>query len=64
MVLVAIRPNFELHVDRKVLGSDLVSISIKSRWPLARTDKSLHELLQLNLSVEDVDRLAAAIRGL
>ncbi|HUW46804.1 MAG TPA: hypothetical protein VMW50_13525 [Dehalococcoidia bacterium] len=62
MVLVASRPLFELFVDRKVDGK-LVSVSIKSRWPQARTDRSLHQLFQINLTEDEIIRLAEAIKG-
>jgi len=64
MVLVASRDNFELFVERKEYADgELVSISIQSRWPKARTDTSLHELFQISLSEEEINRLADAIKG-
>jgi len=61
-ILVYETTTFQLYVE-KSQREGLVSVSIKSLWPQARTEKDLHTLFQINLPKEAMDRLADAIKG-
>ena len=62
MKAIVVRPNYELHAERHD-AADLVSINIYTVWPHARTDRSPHKILSLNLSNSEMDALADFIRG-
>ena len=61
-VVVYRQPHFELSVDRTEKDG-LVSVDVYSRWPKARTDTAAHKLLNLNLPVADMDKLADALKS-
>ena len=56
------RPDFELYAERKVTG-EVVSVSVYSVWPLARTDRSPHRIFNINLPKEAADKLADVFKG-
>ena len=62
MKAIFIRPHYELHVDRKE-EKNVVSVDVYSVWPQARTDRSPHKLLNLNLPKPEMDALADFIKG-
>jgi hypothetical protein len=49
----------EFHIDIK--PGDITSITISSVWPQARTDRSPHVLLNLNLPPESLKALREAL---
>lgn len=62
MKAIFVRPHYELHAERKQIG-DLVSLNIYSVWPQARTDRSPHKLLNINLPEPEMSALADYIKG-
>ncbi len=61
-VVVHQTDNYVLKVERTEQNG-LVSVDISSVWPQARTDRSPHKLLNLNLPVESMNKLADALKG-
>ena len=53
---------FELYAERRVTG-EVISVSVYSVWPQARTDRSPHKLFNINLPKEAMDKLGDAFKG-
>jgi hypothetical protein len=62
MNAIFVRPHYELHAERKQTG-DFVSVNIYSVWPQARTDRTPHKILNINLPKSEMDALADFIKG-
>ena len=62
MKAIFVRPHYELHAERNETV-DLVSINIYSVWPQARTDRSPHKILNINLPKSEMVALANFIKG-
>jgi len=62
MKAIFVRPHYELLAERKQTG-DSVSVNIYSVWPQARTDRSPHKILNINLPKPEMDALADFIKG-
>ena len=62
MKAIFIRPHYELHAEREQTG-DSVSVNIYSVWPQARTDRSPHKILNINLPKPEMDALADFLKG-
>lgn len=60
MKLVFATPLYELYAERKEI-KDVVSITLYSVWPKARTDRSPHKLLNINLPDHAVKALGKYI---
>ena len=56
------KPDFVLYADRKVSG-EVVSVSVYSVWPMARTDRTPHKLFNINLPKEAMDKLGDAFKS-
>jgi len=62
MKAIFIRPHYELYAER-TQTDDAVSLNVYSVWPQARTDRSPHKILNINLPKPEMDALADFIKG-
>jgi hypothetical protein len=57
-----IRAHYELHAEIMQTG-DMVSLNIYSVWPKARTDRSPHRILNLNLPKDAMECLGEFVKS-
>lgn len=60
-ILVYETPQYRLYVEKSTRNG-LESVTFKSVWPQARTDRSPHTLFNINLPAEAMNKIAAVLK--